>query len=65
MAEFDFNDSAIRDMVERNHRPEEKRRIDGSLRVVACEECSETWPCFTTLTLRAWYDLKNKKSGVR
>lgn len=54
MIEFDFNDPAIREMVGINHKPRESWDALGRLVSMECEQCGNSWPCRSTLGLRAW-----------
>lgn len=55
---YDFSEPLIRDLVERNHVPEEViTRVDAdgvAVGSVVCEACGEDWPCTTLTALRTW-----------
>lgn len=55
---YDFKEELIREMVARNHRPEEIWQrtvgIPALLTNIQCEECYEPWPCTTIMKLREW-----------
>jgi hypothetical protein len=59
---YDLEDSAIRDMVLFNHRPEEAILVgvDGKVTFVeiACEKDQQQWPCEAIIGLRAWQKAK-------
>lgn len=54
---YDYDDPAIRQMVEDRHAPEEMfvKRLDGTTLVqIICEADSESWPCVAVVGLRSW-----------
>jgi hypothetical protein len=52
MTVYDFEEEAIRDMVEEVHVPVEMNY--GSSVVVECKKCHTPWPCDVLLSLREW-----------
>jgi len=61
---LDLEDKLVREMAERNHRPEEiwLRTNGGSdFMGTRCEECHKEWPCETRQALRDREDRKLKE----
>jgi hypothetical protein len=65
---YDFKDYLIREMVERDHRPEERRlvgrRADSTVGLasgpeVVCSKDLEPWPCQAIGDLRAYWKAKH------
>lgn len=57
MTTYDFNDSSIRDMVYRNHKPKEyyERAYGGlSLSSIRCTQCEEEWKCSAIREYDIW-----------
>jgi hypothetical protein len=52
VTQLDLSDPMVREMADRNHRPEERWTLGGTLAGVTCSECYKTWPCPTRLALR-------------
>lgn len=55
MTEIDLRDPQVREMVQRNHLPEEhwSGELGGSQLVsVNCQTCYQDWPCVTVRELR-------------
>jgi hypothetical protein len=48
----DLSDPDVRDMVARNHMPEESWNNAGGFNGVTCTECHQDWPCPTIQELR-------------
>jgi hypothetical protein len=49
---YDFEEEAIRDMVESNHVPGEM--VTGTTRWVICAQDRDGWPCSVVIALREW-----------
>lgn len=49
---YNFEEEAIRDMVEASHIPAEM--VTGGSRRVVCGADREEWPCTVLLSLREW-----------
>lgn len=51
--QLDLTDSAIREMIEFHHTPEDTWAMGGALMRVHCTQCGFDWPCPPTESLRA------------
>lgn len=63
MIEYDFDDDAIRKMIEKYHFPEENwialsEEEGDEMESINCSKCFQYWPCIPIQNLRRWRALR-------